>query len=961
MRELISEKQDKGVNMQTDIETTKPTAQVVYPFKRNILSLFAAVLILLLGTFSLSTIWWEQNNFNESLTRQRISAGLNYQSAVEQEAGMLSATLDSIKLNGAIKQAFATGNRDTLLNATQPLFDILKRDHHITHFYFITPDRINLLRVHQPARHGDLINRHTLMSAQSRRALAYGVEIGPIGTLTLRAVAPWFDGDHLLGYVELGKEIENVARDIKPALHADVTVLLDKPRLNRHDWEEGMRMLGRQPDWEEFPQSVLIASTMSRIPDVAKNYLKDSRKNASGLTQQIADSDNGARLGMTTSPILDASSKQVGVLLVIEDVTLSSQAMHLHLLYLVAACLLLGALLFEFFRRTLGRVEISLHEAESARQNALQYEHTMHHLSAVVNCMGDGLLVIDGDGIITHANRSFTDMFNFDESIVGRSCRELPAEDLTGLVERTLHHAESFPVSSQISLPGHRTANAIAALLDSRATDHHDGAVFTFRDITRELEISRMKTDFIANVSHELRTPLTSVLGFAKLIRKQFSQNILPALNEPTEKTSKSATRIVENLEIIILEGERLTNLINDVLDLTKIEAGKVEWRDEPVVAADLIQRAIAVSSSLFEQKSLHLVTEIQDNLPVLRGDPDRLMQVIINLLSNAAKFTRNGEVVCGARRTDQGVAIYVRDNGIGISPADQLQLFERFRQVGDTLTDKPKGTGLGLAICKQIIKHHSGTISVESTPGSGSTFTMLLPLPQVSLPQESEVVRLRDYILPADINATAGYTVLVVDDEANIRDLLRQELEAAGYCVREAVDGFDAISQARTNPPDLIVMDVMMPGISGFDAVSVLRGAPETSSIPLIILSIIDDKQRGKQLGVDGYLTKPVHIEELIGSIDNLLKQRETHKKLIVVDSDEAAITTLRDVLLARGYAIDNTSAKITSLQQAQQDGPHTVIVTGQRNLSGHVVSSLQMTRNQERVLLLITSADQP
>jgi len=946
--------------MQADIDTAKATTPASYSFKRNILSLFAAVLVLLLGTFSLSAIWWEQANFSESLTRQRTSAGLNYQSAVKQEAEMLSATLDTIKLNDAIKQAFATGNRDTLLRATQPLFDILKRDHNVTHFYFITPDRINLLRVHQPARHGDLINRHTLLSSQSRHAPACGVEIGPIGTLTLRAVAPWFDGGQLLGYIELGKEIENVARDIKPALHADVTVLLDKSRLKRQSWEEGMRMLGRQPDWEQFPDSVLIASTMDRIPDVARDYVTDWKHNASGQSQKIAESENGTRLGMTLSPILDAASNQVGTLLVIEDVTKSSQAMHRNLLYLIIGCLLLGALLFEFFRRTLGRVEISLHEAESARQNAQQYEHTMHHLSAVVNCMGDGLLVIDGAGMITHANRSFTELFNFNDSIVGQDCRDLPADDLTALVERTLHHTEHFPVSSQISLPGHRTANAIAALLDTRAPGSQDGgAVFTFRDITRELEISRMKTDFIANVSHELRTPLTSVLGFAKLIRKQFSQNILPALNEPTEKTSKAATRIAENLEIIILEGERLTNLINDVLDLTKIEAGKVEWRDEPVVPADLIRRAIAASSSLFEQKALPLITEIPDDLPVLRGDPDRLMQVIINLLSNAAKFTRHGDVICGARLVDKGVAIYVRDSGIGISPADQSQLFERFRQVGDTLTDKPKGTGLGLAICKQIIKHHGGKINVESSPGAGSTFTILLPLPDTALIQESEVVRLRDYILPGDVNAMAGYTVLVVDDEANIRDLLRQELEAAGYSVREAVDGLDAISQAKTNPPDLIVMDVMMPGISGFDAVAVLRGAPETSSIPLIILSIIDDKQRGKQLGVDGYLTKPVHIEELIGNIDNLLKQRESHKKLIVVDSDETAIATLRDVLLARGYAIDNISPKITSLQQAKQQGPHTVIVSGQHSLSGQVISSLQMTHNQERVLLLITSAD--
>jgi PAS domain S-box-containing protein len=945
--------------MQTDVNTAEGSAQAIYPFKRNILTLFATVLVLLLGAFSLSATWWEQSNFNDTLARQQTSAQLNYQSAMEQEAGMLSATLEAIKLNDSIKQAFASGNRDTLLRATLPLFTILKRDHKVTHFYFIAPDRINLLRVHQPARHGDLINRQTLLNAESRHTLAYGVEIGPIGTLTLRAVAPWYDGDRLLGYIELGKEIENVVKDIKPALHADVTVLLDKSLLKRHDWEEGMRMLGRQPEWDQFPDSVLISSTMNRIPDIAKKYARDWNKSSQNIIPQIADGENSSRLGMTLSPILDASSKQVGALLVIEDVTASSQAMHRNLWYLVIACLLLGTLLFLIFRKILVRVEINLHEAESARQNAEQYEHTMHHLSAVVNCMGDGLLVIDGDGIITHANRSFTELFNFDESIIGRSCRELPSEDLKTLIERTLQHSESFPVSSQISLPGKRTANAIAALLDTRASDGHDGAVFTFRDITRELEISRMKTDFIANVSHELRTPLTSVLGFAKLIRKQFSQNILPALNEPDDKTRKAATRIAENLEIIILEGERLTNLINDVLDLTKIEAGKVEWHEETVVPADLIRRAIAASSSLFEQKSLHLITEIQDDLPVLHGDPDRLMQVIINLLSNAAKFTRRGEVVCGAKIVDRGLAIYVRDSGIGISPADQLQLFERFRQVGDTLTDKPKGTGLGLAICKQIVKHHGGTISVQSAPDAGSTFTIVLPLSETPLLHEAEVVRLRDYILPVDTGSTADYTVLVVDDEANIRDLLRQELEAAGYCVREAVDGFDAINQARSNPPDLIVMDVMMPGISGFDAVAVLRGAPETSSIPLIILSIIDDKQRGKQLGVDGYLTKPVHIEELIGSIDNLLKQRETHKKLIVVDSDETAISTLRDVLLARGYVIDGSSAKITSLQQAREHGPHTVIVTGQRSLSGKVVSSLQMTRNQERVLLLITSAE--
>lgn len=933
-----------------------------YPFKRNILGLFAAMLIVVLGIFIFSAYWWEQKSFRDSLSRLQQSVEVNYQSAVTQEAGMLSATLLAIRDNQQIKRAFISGDRDILLKEVSPLFAALKQQHNITHFYFIRPDRINFLRVHQPGRHGDRIDRYTLLKAQREQALAYGVEIGPIGTLTLRAVIPWFDGGRLLGYLELGKEIENVARDIKPALQVEVAILLDKSLLKRSDWENGMRMLGRTPNWEQFPREVLIMSTMSRLPEAATARVMAGRNHHDPHQQTIAN-EAGRRYGMTLTPLSDARSAHVGTLLVINDVTAPAQLARTNLLFVILACLLLGAALFSVFRSILLRVERQLREVESARQNALQYRHTMHHMSAVVNCMGDGLLVLDANGIITQANHSFTDMFALDTAIVGQPYRESLSGDMLALIERIRRGAdkESFPLSSQVTLPGKRAANAIAALLNPQDSEHNStpGIVFTFRDITRELEISRMKTDFIANVSHELRTPLTSVLGFAKLIRKQFDQTIQPALGTQDEKIAKAARRIGENLGIIILEGERLTHLINDVLDLTKIEAGKVEWRAEPVSVTELIPRAVAATTALFEQKELHLRTEIPEYLPQLEGDNDRLLQVIINLLSNAAKFTPHGEVVCGAQRVAQGIAIYVRDTGIGISPADQQQLFERFRQVGDTLTDKPKGTGLGLAICKQIAKHHGGTITVDSTPGSGSTFTLTLPLPgedAATPPVADNVVRLRDYLLPKDQHSMEGRTVLVVDDEAHIRELLRQELEAVGYHVREAVDGYDAISQAKTNPPDLIVLDVMMPGINGFDVVPVLRGAPETAQIPLIILSIIDDRQRGKQLGVDRYLTKPVRIEELIENIDSLLRQRETHKKLIVVDSDESAISSLRDILLARGYVIDTTAQPITSVEQAQPDGLHTAIVTGQHGLSGHVISSLQMVRDQERVLLLIT-----
>src|ERR1017187_5668740 len=200
---------------------TPNTLPSAYPFKRNILGLFAVVMVVLLGTFTFCAYWWEQQKFADSLARQQQAVGTNYKTAVDKEADMLSATLTAIQQNDRIKQAFSSGNRAALLKEAQPLFDLLKRDHKVTHFYFIQSDRISLLRVHQPERHGDLINRYTLLKAQSEHKLAYGIEVGPIGTLTLRVVAPWFDGERLLGYVELGKEIESVISSMKPLLQAD--------------------------------------------------------------------------------------------------------------------------------------------------------------------------------------------------------------------------------------------------------------------------------------------------------------------------------------------------------------------------------------------------------------------------------------------------------------------------------------------------------------------------------------------------------------------------------------------------------------------------------------------------------------------------------------------------------------------------------------------------------------------
>jgi signal transduction histidine kinase len=244
------------------------------------------------------------------------------------------------------------------------------------------------------------------------------------------------------------------------------------------------------------------------------------------------------------------------------------------------------------------------------------------------------------------------------------------------------------------------------------------------------------KSDFLANVSHELRTPLVSIFGFARIVQKRLHERIYPALSDQDDKIQRTTNQIDENLDIILDEGQRLMKLINDLLDLEKIEAGKMEWQFRPIAIGDVIHQATSATASLVEGHGLSFIVEIQEGLPLVNGDPDRIMQVVINLVSNAVKFTQQGAISVLARKEEPEVIVEVVDQGIGIAPSDQALLFEKFRQVGDTLTAKPQGTGLGLAISKEIIEHHGGRIWLESELGQGSKFFFALPIFELDSPQ---------------------------------------------------------------------------------------------------------------------------------------------------------------------------------------------------------------------------------
>ena len=382
-----------------------------------------------------------------------------------------------------------------------------------------------------------------------------------------------------------------------------------------------------------------------------------------------------------------------------------------------------------------------------------ELEDTLSNLTAIISNMPNGLLVTNAQTRITLANPAIGGMFGVNETdLLGQDCQSVFNGKLAPLFEMICAQ-DDHPAAVQMELDGGRTGSAVAAAITRKQNlsdkpDEFIGNLVIVRDITLEKEVEQMKDDFISTVSHELRTPLTSVLGFTKVIRKKLEEVVFPQIQSGDTKTDRTIQQINDNINIIVSEGERLTALINDVLDLSKMEAGKIEWRLESAPIPGILEQAIAATASLFENKGINIIKDIAPGLPLVSCDRDRIVQVAINLLSNALKFTDSGSVTVTARRSQVNeskaengqdfVTVSIVDTGIGISEKDINNVFDKFKQVGDTLTERPKGSGLGLPICQQILEHHGGKIWVESSLGKGSTFSFVLPvLSGNSLPQQ--------------------------------------------------------------------------------------------------------------------------------------------------------------------------------------------------------------------------------
>jgi signal transduction histidine kinase/DNA-binding response OmpR family regulator len=418
---------------------------------------------------------------------------------------------------------------------------------------------------------------------------------------------------------------------------------------------------------------------------------------------------------------------------------------------------------------------------------------------------------------------------------------------------------------------------------------------------------NRAKSTFLANMSHELRTPLTGIIGYSELLQK--------------EVVFLGCADLVPDLEKIRIAGDHLLSLINDILDLSKIEAGKMNLYLETFEINDLLQEVAITARPLVEKNGNMLEVSIPATIGTMHADLTKVRQVILNLLSNAGKFTDQGNVILNVTRTlveaSEWIYFSVTDTGIGISAEQVAHLFQEFSQADASTTRKYGGTGLGLSLSRRFCQLMGGDIYVTSDLGRGSTFTVRFPAhvtkerdPSQPLATEGDSYTRAAISAPVNTRGKQSTTVLVIDDDPAIRELLPRHLASMGLESITASNGEDGLRLAQALRPNVITLDVLMPGMDGWAVLTALKTSPDLADIPVIMLTIVDDRDAGFMLGAADYLIKPLDNERLTSVMstyrrDRILEQSEVADQILVVENDTALREALRGTLEQEGWSV--------------------------------------------------------
>ena len=568
----------------------------------------------------------------------------------------------------------------------------------------------------------------------------------------------------------------------------------------------------------------------------------------------------------------------------------------------------------EFGAEDLRLLNLFAPQAAIAIENARLYTEARRqrqYFQTVVENSPVAIVTLDLDGRVTSLNPAFDRLFGYPPSeALGRSLDELITTGETRLeaTQRTQQVREG-EVTRGIGRRRRRDGSFIDVEFAGVLVDvdgESSGIVALYHDITELLQArhdaeaaSRAKSQFLANMSHELRTPLNAIIGYSEMLQEDAEEG--------------GHDDFVPDLEKIHTAGRHLLALINDILDLSKIEAGKMELFIEPFSGEDVVRQVATTIRPLLEKNRNQLEVRGAENLGVLHSDATRLRQVLLNLLSNATKFTEAGRITVDAERgvpedgSSEWISIAVQDTGIGMNDEQLERLFEAFSQAESSTTRRFGGTGLGLTISRSFCRMMGGDVFVDSEQGVGSTFTIRIPVHAPGTAGAADQG-------PAGSDATDGGsessedgepalgTILVIDDDPQARALLRRLFERDGFRVEEAADGATGLRLAREVRPDCVTLDVMMPGMDGWTVLESIKQDPDIADVPVVMLSMLDERHLGFSLGAFDFLTKPVDRERLRDILSRIRLDGDPGSVLIVED-DPGTQESLRRAFEKEGW----------------------------------------------------------